>query len=79
MIVGVSSVVTQKDSILGIDFTGGDEMTISYTEKVSIEDLVQASLASVGNLIQRIKNYWEDKEILKFKHVLIKVEKHSSF
>ena len=42
MIIGVSSVVTQKDSILGIDFTGGDEMTIAYTEKVSIEDLMQA-------------------------------------
>ena len=67
VIVGVSSVVTQKDSILGIDFTGGDEMTIAYTEKVSIEDLMQAEgLASVGEFNPAYqKLLGEDKEILK--------------
>ena len=67
VIVGVSSVVTQKDSILGIDFTGGDEMTIAYTDKVSIEDLMQAEgLASVGEFNPAYqKLLGEDKEILK--------------
>ena len=41
VIVGVSSVVTQS-SILGIDFTGGDEMTIAYVEKISTEELLKA-------------------------------------
>jgi len=68
VIVGVSSVVTQKDSILGIDFTGGDEMTIAYTEKVSIEDLMQAEgLASVGEFNPAYqKLLGEDKVILRF-------------
>ena len=67
VIVGISSIVSQRESILGIDFTGGDEMTIAYTEKVPIEDLMQAEgLASVGEVKPAYyKLLGEDKEILK--------------
>ena len=67
VIVGVSSVISQKDSILGIDFTGGDEMTIAYSEKISTEELLKAegldSLGEVKLVYQKLIG--EDKEILK--------------
>jgi SecD/SecF fusion protein len=67
VIVGVSSVVTQKDSILGIDFTGGDEMTIAYAEKISTEELLKAEgLGSVGEVKPVYQTFiGEDKEVLK--------------
>ena len=67
VIVGVSSVWVQKDSILGIDFTGGDEMTISYVEKIPTQELLKTEdLGSAGefNLVYQ-KLIGEDKEVLK--------------
>lgn len=67
VLVGISSVVTEKDSILGIDFTGGDEMTIAYAEKVSTDKLLNTeNLDSVGEVkLVYQKLIGEDKEILK--------------
>lgn len=67
VIVGISSVVTQKDSILGIDFTGGDEMTIAYSEKISTDELLNTeNLDSVGEIkLVYQKLIGQDKEVLK--------------
>ena len=67
VIVGVSSVWSQKDSILGIDFTGGDEMTIAYAEKISTEELLETEdLGSIGEVkLVYQKLIGEDKEVLK--------------
>ncbi|MGB0416057.1 MAG: protein translocase subunit SecD [Coraliomargarita sp.] len=42
---GVVSVVLHHDNIMGIDFTGGDEMTISFDERVESGELSEAAEA----------------------------------
>ncbi|MCU0793488.1 MAG: protein translocase subunit SecD [Opitutaceae bacterium] len=39
VLAGVATVVVKGDKIYGIDFTGGDEVTLSFTEKLSIADV----------------------------------------
>ena len=49
VLIGVFSVVSNKDSILGIDFTGGDEMTVAFEEKIDTGVLLSTpGLESVG-------------------------------
>ena len=42
VLAGVISVVVHHDNILGIDFTGGDEMTVSYSERIDLDQLTGA-------------------------------------
>lgn len=41
VLLGVASVVLHHDNILGIDFTGGDEITVEFKEKVDEGEIVQ--------------------------------------
>ncbi len=41
VLLGVASVVLHHDNILGIDFTGGDEITVEFKEKIDEGDIVQ--------------------------------------
>ena len=67
VILGVFSIYSQRDSILGIDFTGGDEMTVSFTERVETGTLLETEgLQSVGEVqFSYQKTIGQNKEILK--------------
>ncbi|MDP4879354.1 MAG: protein translocase subunit SecD [Opitutales bacterium] len=41
VLVGVVSVVIHHDNILGKDFTGGDEMTVSYDKRLDAQEIMQ--------------------------------------
>ena len=41
VLAGVVSIVIHHDNILGKDFTGGDEMTVNYAEKVDADAIMQ--------------------------------------
>jgi SecD/SecF fusion protein len=41
VIAGVISVVVHHDNILGKDFTGGDEMTIDYDQRLGTDEIMQ--------------------------------------
>ena len=64
---GVASIAVHHDNILGIDFTGGDEMTVRFDEKVPTGELLQAAeargLGEVNPVYQTLIG--EDREILK--------------
>ena len=67
VIAGVVSVVVHHDNIMGIDFTGGDEMTVSYEQRIDIGDL-QESLKALdwGQVNPGYQSLiGTDKEILK--------------
>jgi SecD/SecF fusion protein len=64
---GVISVVVHHDNIMGIDFTGGDEMTVSFEQRVDTGDL-QAAIAdlALGEVNPSYQNLiGEDREVLK--------------
>ncbi|MGB0408857.1 MAG: protein translocase subunit SecD [Opitutales bacterium] len=67
VIAGVVSVVMHHDNILGKDFTGGDEMTVSYTERISADAIMRVvdeqNLGDVSALYQSLIG--EDREVLK--------------
>ncbi|MGJ8639435.1 MAG: protein translocase subunit SecD [Opitutaceae bacterium] len=42
VLLGVVSVVVHHDNILGKDFTGGDEITVSYDERIELEAIQTA-------------------------------------
>lgn len=67
VIAGVISVVVHHDNIMGIDFTGGDEMTVSFEQRVDTGDLQQAvaalELGEVNPSYQSLLG--EDREVLK--------------
>ena len=67
MIAGVISVVVHHDNIMGIDFTGGDEMTVSFEQRVDTGDLQEAIVAleldEVNPSYQNLLG--EDREVLK--------------
>ena len=73
---GAVSVFMHHDNIMGIDFTGGDEMTISFVEKIDGGELDVAAeelgLGEVNPVYQTLIG--EEREVLKIKHDLIKVE-----
>ena len=68
----VTSIVLHHDNILGKDFTGGDEMTVNFTERLDtseIMDVVEAQdLGDVTALYQTLIG--EDKEVLKLADTL---------
>lgn len=67
VLAGIVSVVLHHDNILGKDFTGGDEMTVSYTEEVTVEDILRVAeeneLTDVSAIYQNLIG--EDREVLK--------------
>jgi len=67
VLAGVVSVVMHHDNILGKDFTGGDEMTVNYSEKVDSNEIAKVveekDLGDVTAIYQKLIG--EDKEILK--------------
>ncbi|HBM86055.1 MAG TPA: protein translocase subunit SecF, partial [Opitutae bacterium] len=67
VIAGVISVVVHHDNIMGIDFTGGDEMTVSFEQRVDTGDLQEAvaalELGEVNPSYQSLLG--EDREVLK--------------
>ena len=44
VIVGIVSLVTRHDKILGIDFTGGDEVTIEFAQKPEVNKITEIAL-----------------------------------
>lgn len=67
VLAGVVSVVLHHDNILGTDFTGGDEMTVNYTERVDTGDIQKVvdenDLGDVSAIYLSLIG--EDQEILK--------------
>ncbi|MGJ8651371.1 MAG: protein translocase subunit SecD [Opitutaceae bacterium] len=67
VLVGVVSVVIHHDNILGKDFTGGDEMTVSYDKRLDTQDIMQVvedrDLGDVTPIYQSLIG--DDVEILK--------------
>lgn len=67
VLAGVISIVVHHDNILGKDFTGGDEMTVNYTERVDTDAIMQVvneqELGDVTVLYQSLIG--EDREVLK--------------
>jgi SecD/SecF fusion protein len=67
VLAGAISVVIHHDNILGKDFTGGDEMTVSYTKYIESNEIMQIieeqELGDVTVLYQSLIG--EDREILK--------------
>jgi SecD/SecF fusion protein len=50
--IGISVVVTKRDTIYGIDFIGGDEITLSFQEEVDVADIREAATKhEVGEVI----------------------------
>jgi SecD/SecF fusion protein len=67
VLIGVVSVVIHHDNILGKDFTGGDEMTINYSQQIETDQLMQVIEA---NNIEDVSAHYqsligEDREVLK--------------
>jgi len=67
VLIGVISVVIHHDNILGKDFTGGDEMTVNYSEQVETGKIMEAveaqDLTDVSVHYQSLIG--EDREVLK--------------
>lgn len=64
---GVVSLIVHHNNIMGIDFTGGDEMTVSYEERIDIGEMQEAlkklDLGEVNPTYQKLIG--EDREVLK--------------
>ncbi len=67
VIIGVISIFAERGSILGIDFTGGDEMTIAYSQAIDTDTLLKTEgLDSVGEVkLVYQKLIGQDRELLK--------------
>jgi len=67
VLAGVVSVVIHHDNILGKDFTGGDEMTVNYSEKVETDDIMQiVEEQNLGDVTVHYQSLiGEDREVLK--------------
>jgi len=67
VLAGVISVVLHHDNILGKDFTGGDEMTVNYSERLDTSAIMQVvkeqDLGDVTALYQTLIG--QDQEVLK--------------
>lgn len=55
--IGVVTVIMFADKIMGIDFVGGDELTINYEETISTTDII--AFAENNDLGEVIPNYQE--------------------
>ena len=64
---GIVSIAVHHENIMGIDFTGGDEMTVAYEERIKIGDIQEAlSNAALGEVNPVYQNLiGEDQEVLK--------------
>lgn len=71
VIAGVITVGIQRNDILGIDFTGGDEMTIAFEQRVDAGELETAAaaleLGEVNAVYQTLIG--DDREVLKLQTV----------
>ncbi len=67
VLIGISGVYLKKDSIFGIDFTGGDEVILSFDERIDTTDiLAYAEQNDLGEVTaQYITPLGADIEILK--------------
>ncbi|MFT5623132.1 MAG: SecD/SecF fusion protein [Bacteroidia bacterium] len=67
VLAGVISVVVHHDNILGKDFTGGDEMTVAYDQRLGTDEIMQVvvdqDLGDVTPMYQSLIG--QDVEILK--------------
>jgi len=67
VLAGVVSVIVHHDHIMGIDFTGGDEMTVSYDQRIDLGAINEAGealeLGEVNAVYQDLIG--EDREVLK--------------
>lgn len=67
VLAGLVSVVLHHDNILGKDFTGGDEMTVSYSERLDTSEIMQVvneqDLGDVTALYQSLIG--QEREVLK--------------
>jgi SecD/SecF fusion protein len=67
VLAGAISVAIHHDNILGKDFTGGDEMTVNYSQQLDANDIMRVveeqELGDVTVLYQRLIG--EDREVLK--------------
>ncbi len=67
VIAGIVSVVVHHKNILGIDFTGGDEITVSYKQRIDLGELQESikalGLGEVNPVYQSLIG--EDEEVLK--------------
>ena len=48
--VGLACVAIYWNNIFGVDFTGGDEVTMSYTQDISVSDVTKASSMSLSDI-----------------------------
>ncbi|MEM7792032.1 MAG: protein translocase subunit SecF, partial [Verrucomicrobiota bacterium] len=67
VLAGVLSVIINHDNIMGIDFTGGDEMTITYDKRIDTGAIIAAAeernLGEVNPVYQNLIG--EAREVLK--------------
>ena len=67
VLAGLVSVVVHHNNILGIDFTGGDEMTVAYKQRIDMGELQKfikaLNLGEVNPVYQNLIG--EDREVLK--------------
>ena len=67
VLTGVVSVVLHQDAIMGIDFTGGDEITVAFDQRIGIDAInaaaAEANFAQVNPVYQSLIG--EDREVLK--------------
>ena len=67
VIAGVISIMVHHKNIMGIDFTGGDEMTVSYEQRIDVGELQKTikrlNLGEVNPIYQKLIG--EDREVLK--------------
>jgi SecD/SecF fusion protein len=67
VLTGVVSVALHHDAIMGIDFTGGDEITVSFDQRIGIDGInaaaAEANFAQVNPVYQSLIG--EDREVLK--------------
>lgn len=67
VLIGVISVIVHHDNILGKDFTGGDEMTVNYTQPVETGDIMNVVEAQdLGDVTAHYQSLiGEEREVLK--------------
>lgn len=67
VLTGVVSVALHHDAIMGIDFTGGDEITVSFDQRIGIDGInaaaAEANFSQVNPVYQSLIG--EDREVLK--------------
>lgn len=67
VLIGVVTIAIQHDNLLGIDFTGGDEVTVAFEERIPTDELkdlaAETGLGSVGVVYQR--DLGSGEEVLK--------------